>query len=185
MKKLKTNLKSLLRKEHDLIDIYIFGSALKEKDVPEDIDVLPVFRNRNYEKIEEVTYLLAKLGSSLGLKLHVEPVVIDDLYSQKIYPSVLHEGFSIKQNDFLRNIIKFKSHILFKYDLINKSASDKVRFSYALYGRKKGEGFLKEIGGLEVGRGSFLSPVEKQELTRSFFREWDVKFEEQRIGLFG
>ena len=59
-----------------------------------------------------------------------------------------------------------------------------MRFSYALYGRKKGKGFLRKIGGKEVGKGSIFVPVAKQELASDFFKQWNVSFNEQRISIF-
>lgn len=67
--------------------------------------------------------------------------------------------------------------------LSNKSASEKVRFSYALYGRKKGEGLLKSLKGPEVGKGAVLIPIIKQEEARTFFNQWDVEFKEKRIAV--
>ena len=184
MKKLRLNLKNFLKKEKFLVDIFLFGSALKGKEKPKDIDLIALVREKNYEKIEDILYQIKKLGDRLNIKLHIEPIVIDDIYTQKVYVSLLHEGFSIKHNKFLNELIGFKSLMLITYNLTNKSSSDKVRFSYALYGRKKGEGLLKSLKGKEVGKGAILVPVDKQEIIREFFKQWDVHIKEERVVTF-
>ena len=185
MKKLKLSLKSFLKKEKFLVDIFLFGSALKGKEKPKDIDLIALVREKNYEKTEDILYKIKKIGDELGLELHIEPIIIDELHSQKVYVSLLHEGFSIRNNKSLNELLNLKSFILITYRLADKSPSDKVRFSYALYGRKKGEGTLNSLNGKELGRGAILVPIDKHEIIRGFFKQWDVKSEEERIMVFG
>lgn len=184
MKKLKKNLLSLLKKEKFLVDIFLFGSALKNKEKPNDVDLIALFRDKDYEQIESILYKIKKIGEALKIDIHMEPIIIDTLHSQKVYASILHEGFSIKNMKHLSEMLGFKSFILITYNLKDKKSSDKVRFSYALYGRKKGEGVLKSLNGEEVGRGSILVPVEKYEIIKEFLKQWDVKYSKERVTLF-
>lgn len=184
MKKLKLSLKSLLKKETFLADIFIFGSALKSKEKPKDIDLIALFRNKNYEKIEDILYKIKKIGELLSINLHTEPIIIDNLHKEPIYKSILHEGFSIKNMQFLQDMLNFKSSLLITYHLKDKKASDKVRFSYALYGRKKGEGVLKSLNGKEIGKGAILIPISKQSIIEEFFKQWNIKYKEQRVSVF-
>ena len=177
-------MKNFLKKERFLVDIFLFGSVLKGKEKPNDVDLIALFRERSYEKAEDILYKIKKIGEKLNLNLHIDPVIIDNLHNQKVYISLLHEGFSIKNNKFLNDLLGFKSFIMITYNLISKSASDKVRFSYALYGRKEGEGLLKILKGKEIGRGSIFVPVNEQEAIKSFFRQWNVDFKEQRVVVF-
>ena len=184
MRKLKANLRNLLKKESTLIDAFLLGSALKGKEKPNDIDIITLFRDKNLEKIEDINYKAKKLGDKLDLNLHIEPIIVDNLYEEPVYISLLHEGFSIRKMKYLHDMLNFKSYLLIKYNLMNKNKSDKVRFSYALYGRKNGQGVLKGLKGMESGRGSILVPVEKQHEAKEFFRLWNVEYREQRIALF-
>lgn len=185
MRKLKKNLLNLLKKEKLLVDVFLFGSTLKSKEKPNDIDLIALLRDKDYEQAESILYKIKKIGETLEINLHTEPIIIDNLHSQKVYVSILHEGFSIKNMKYISEMLNFKSFMLIKYNLKDKKASDKVRFSYALYGRKKGEGVLKSIGGKEAGRGSILVPVEKHEIIKEFLKQWNVKYSEQRITVFG
>lgn len=183
MKKLKKDLLNCLKREKLLIDIILFGSALKSKNAPNDIDLALLFREKQYEQIEEITYAIKKIGDANNTELDIEPIVIDDFYKKPICFILLHEGFSIKNNAFISEMIKMKPGILISYSLQNKNKSDKVRFSYALYGRKKGEGFLRAINGKEAGKGSIIIPTEKEEAAKSFFKQWETNINEQRIFL--
>lgn len=184
MRKLKESLKSLLKKESFLADIFLFGSALKSKEKPRDVDVIALVREKDYEKIENAVYSIKKLGDKLMLNLHIESIVIDNLFGERVYSSIIHEGFSIREMKFIRELLNFKSYMLFTYKLENKKQSDKVRFSYALYGRKKGEGLLKNLKGEIIGKSSILIPIEKQEIMKSFLKNWNIEYKEQRVSIF-
>ncbi len=185
MKKLKAGLKSFLRKESYLVDLVLFGSALKGKARPRDIDLIAMFRSYDPEKIESVLYQLRKKGEELGLELHTEPIVVDHMFDQKVYPLLLHEGFSIRCSEFIHKKLNLQPLVLITYQLEDKNASDKVRFSYALYGRNKGEGMLSKIKGKVVGKGSILIPIAHQETIKPFFKQWNVAYKEQRVFIFG
>ena len=180
MKKLKEDLKNLLKKEKFLVDIILFGSSLKGKDLPNDIDVILIFRGKNYQLVDDIINKARKINENL----HVEPIIIDFIYNQDVSPYLLHEGFSIRNMKFIRDLIKFRSYIMATYSLKNMKQSDKVRFSYALYGREKNQGFLNEIKGKEIGKGSILVPVEKQDLLKKFFEQWRIEYKEQRVSIF-
>src|SRR3989338_5511034 len=184
MKKLKTSLKSFLRKESFLADLILFGSGLKGKVKPGDIDLIALFRDHNAERIEEIVYKIRKEGEDLALDLHVEPIVVDQMFDQKVYPLLLHEGFSIRCSEFIHKKLNFQPLVLVTYRLAGKSLSDKVRFSYALYGRVRGGGLLGKIHGERVGKGSILIPIAQQETIRFFFKQCGINHKEQRLFLF-
>jgi hypothetical protein len=95
--------------------------------------------------------------------------------------SILHEGFSVRHGKGISGMMGTKPCMLFLYGLEGKSASDKVRFSYALYGRKKGEGFSSTMGGEEIGKGALLVPAGKSEAAKEFFYTWAVNAQERRV----
>ncbi len=184
MRRLKQNLGSLLKKESFLADIFLFGSALKSKEKPGDVDAIALVREKDYAKIENAVYSIKKIGDKLNINLHIESIVIDGLFREKIYASIIHEGFSIREMKFIRELLDFRSYMLFTYKLENKKSSEKVRFSYALYGRKKGEGILNSLKGEIIGKSSILVPIEKQEIMRSFLKNWNISYKEQRVSIF-
>jgi predicted nucleotidyltransferase len=182
MKRLGRRLRSFLD-EKLLVDIFLFGSALKGKRKPGDIDVIALFREKDFERIEDIIYSIKKSCESEGIRLHIEPLTVDGMLSEPVYASILHEGFSIRHGRNVSQLMGLISATLFSYSLEGKTSSEKVRFSYALYGRKAGEGFAKTIGAEEVGRGALMVPIGKAEAAKEFFETWSVKFSERRIWL--
>jgi len=179
--KLRKSLKSLLNKERLLVDIFIFGSVLKGKNEPEDIDLVSLFRDKDYKLIEEVDYAIKKEGDKLNLNIHIEPLIVDNINTSEVYKNIIHEGFSIKNMNFVSKMIGFNPFLLITYNLRNKKPSEKVMFSYALFGRKKGEGLVKSLEGKELGKGSILIPIKNEAEIVSFFKQWNVEFNKQRI----
>ena len=177
-------MKKLLRKEKFLIDIIIFGSALKSKDKPNDIDICIILRNKDYAKSEEIIYKITKLGEKTGINIHCEPIIVDYLHKKRLYRTLLHEGFSVSNSMKLSELLNFKSYVIMNYSLKNKNNSQKVMFSYALYGRNKGVGLLKDVKGVSLGKGSILIPVEKIEIVREFLKQWSVQYKEKNALVF-
>lgn len=164
-----------------MVDIFIFGSVLKGKEQPGDIDLISLFRQRDYKIIEEIDYKIKKEGDADNLTIHIEPLVIDDMHSSEVYRNIIHEGFSIKSMKPVKKMLNLNPFLLITYNLRNKNPSEKVMFSYALFGRKKGEGLLKELGGRELGKGSILIPIEQESNIESFFKQWNVDSKKQRV----
>lgn len=177
MKKLKKSLSGFLKKEKIIADIFLFGSALKSKEAPNDIDIIVLFREKDYEKIEQIIYAMKKINE----KLDIEPIVVDNMHQEPVYLSILHEGFSIRHMKPISQMMGLRAFIMVSYSLKDKTPSDKVRFAYALYGRKKGEGLLDKMNGRDAGKGSVLIPIEFQATARSFFAQWGVAAAEKRI----
>jgi hypothetical protein len=167
-----------------LVDIILFGSALKAKDRPRDLDICVLLRNHDPEQAEDAIYSIVETGKRHNIPIHCEPILVDDLHKEPLYVSLLHEGYSIRNSKSLRSMMKLEAFVLVTYSLEGKNASDKVRFSYALHGRKSGDGLLNKLGGKELGKGCFLVPVEKIEILREFFKQWIVKQKELRIIAF-
>lgn len=167
--------------ERLLVDIFLFGSSLKGKRRPGDIDAIALFREKDYERIENILYGIKKSAEREKIKLHIEPLIVDRMLSEPVYLSILHEGFSIRYGKKVSHLMGLKAAVIFSYSLEGKTSSEKVRFSYALYGRKPGEGFAKAIGAEDVGRGALMVPVSKAEAAKEFFGVWSVKFRERRV----
>ena len=177
MKKLKGILKSFL-KNKEIVDIFIIGSVLKEKFEPKDIDIIVLFRNKNYKMTGELTYSIKKNANIENL--HIEPLIIDEMFQSKIFPSIIHEGFSIKSNKRISEIMGYKACSLFTFSLEKLNSIEKVRFAQTLYGRKN-DGLLQKEGGISVGRGAFMSPIEKEEFFKEALNKQKVKFNIRRV----
>ncbi len=180
VKKLKSKLKNYL-KNKNVFEIILVGSYLKDKENPNDIDLIVVFTEKDLKTIEEFTFQIKEIirGVVGDKEIHVEPVVMSNLFKEKIFSSILHEGYSIKNNKYFSELIGFHAFSLFTFSLSNLSKIEKVRFSQSLYGRKI-NGLLYEEGGRSLGKGSFMVPIQKQELFKEMLDKWKVKYKLHR-----
>lgn len=167
-----------------LLDIIVFGSVLKDKERPNDLDVCIIMRDKDYVKSDDIIYRITKLDEKLGIPVHCEPIIADDLHKSRLYRTLIQEGLSVRHNKKLSELLGLDSYAIINYALDNKSRSEKVVFSYALYGRKPGEGLLKEIKGISIGKGSVLVPVSHLEEMRSFLLHWKVSCTERNALIF-
>ena len=171
IQKLRNILKNKIKK--NIIDIFIIGSALKNKFHPNDLDILVLFREKNLKEVEE---MLFEIKESIDNRdVHIEPIFADNLFEEKITLTVFHEGFSIKKNKFISDLIKLNSLSIFSFNLENLSKIDKVRFAQALYGRKK-DGLLYLEKGIVLGQGSFMVNVKREEIFKEFMKKWKIKY---------
>src|SRR3989344_6911658 len=143
--------------DKNIIDIIIFGSVVKEKDKINDIDIAIIFKEEDYKNIQ---YISSEIKNSLRENnLHIEPLIINDIFKEPLYLTLIHEGFSIKQNTFINEAMKTRSMMLVTYDLRILNHSKKTLFGYALKGRKGQSGFIDEIKGNVAGRNNILVPT--------------------------
>jgi len=184
LQKLKLNelsrIKSILRKSLNkfVLDIFILGSAVKDKLEPADLDLIVLFSEKDSNRVGKVFF---DIRERLGIdELHIEGIYSDDLFSENIFGSVLHEGISVKDNSEVSKLLGYCSKVMFNYALRNLDKVEKVRFSQALYGRKK-DGLLHIIKGESLGNGSFLVSIKKEEIIKEFFKKWKVKYSRKRV----
>ena len=173
---MKTQLKKFLDK--NLIDIFLIGSFLKNKISPQDIDIILLFKEKDLQKIENLAY---KIQEKTKIKnLHIESIFVESMFKEKIFTTILHEGISIKNNKKVSEIFDLNSFILFRYNLQNLDKIKKVQFAQTLYGRG-GKGILHNEKGISLGQGSFMVPVEKEEIFKELFKKWKINFSRKRI----
>lgn len=173
-------MKQVLKKhlKDNIADIFLIGSSIKDKLIPADIDIIVLLKEKNLRQVEDALFKI-KEDISFIKNLHMEPLFLDTMFDESIFLTVLHEGFSIKENKFVSEIMNLKSYVIFSYGLENLSKIDKVRFAQALYGRN-GKGLLSEFGGVSLGSGSFMVDVSKEELFKEFFKKWKVIYTRKR-----
>ncbi len=176
IQRLKSTLKNKIR--GDIADIFIIGSALKNKLSPGDVDIIVLFKNKNLKEIGEILYDI-KESLDFIKEAHIEPIFSESMFTEKIFITIMHEGFSIKENEFVSKIIGLESLSIFTYRLENLSKLDKIRFAQTIYGRKK-DGLLYQERGISLGQGSFMVSVEKEEIFKELMKKWEIKYKSKR-----
>lgn len=175
-----SKLKSEWRKWKDeLVDIFVFGSFVKGKSQPNDIDICLVFRN-------DVTLeIVKKIEAILGENYHICFLSADNFFTNphSLARTLLLEGKSIISGKNFADSFGLRAEILYSYNLSAESPSKKVRFVYLLRGRGSSEGLVKKWKGEFISNNAFLVPVDKDNEVLKVFEMWKVKFSRKKIML--
>lgn len=175
---MSTNLANHLNKKikgmnlNEVEDIFVFGSAVKGKEFPSDIDLCIVFKKEISQKT--ITELQKKLKK---IDTHISALTIDDFFKKPhtLAKTLLVEGISIfNKKPFAANF-GFNSFALYSYDLSGLKPTDKVRFVQLLKGRKE-EGIIKKLGGEWIANSCFLIPITKDNETQTILKKWAVPY---------
>lgn len=161
-----------------VIDIVIFGSAVKGKEEPRDIDIAVLLKNEDYILFDSLVKQIRKISA---LKMQFELLPIDKILKEPLFLTLLHEGVSCKNKKPFAEMLKTKSIMLVTYTLGNLNKSQKTLFGYALRGRTNSKGVLDKLGGETVGRSGFIIPVNNFEKIKELLNCWDVKFAVRRL----
>ncbi len=178
MQKLRNQLKKICNNEN-IVDIVIFGSFVKEKENANDIDIAVIFERENYAEIQKISLDIKK--NLKEHELHIEPLIIKNLFKEPLFLTLIHEGFSIKNNQFINKTLKTESMVLVTYSLKSLNHSKKTLFGYALKGRIGQKGFIDGINGQISGRNNILVPTENYEQLNAFLKTWNVETKKQRF----
>ena len=158
----------------NLLDCIVFGSYVKGSINPKDIDVLLLFA---IEKDSRVVKELREKFQKLDPKISVTAVTYEELLSENFLArqGVFWEGFSLRKGKKLIDAWGFKPFSIFRVRMAGLKKKEKVRFHYALYGRK-GKGFLEEADGSRISPGVFIIPSEYSNSFEEFLQSWDIEY---------
>ncbi len=163
-----------------IIDIILFGSAVKGKEQPQDLDLLIIFKEK---KNLQVAYELRKNIEKISrIPVDVESKTYQELFARNFTAreALLAEGYSLINRIGFAEGLGYKNRILFHYQLRGKTKSERMRFYYSLYGRGS-PGMLKQLQATKYTDTVILCPVEAQEKMREYLRSWKLEFEETPI----
>jgi len=173
----KNKIKTWIKK-NKVPDVIIFGSYVRYKDNPRDIDLCILIKNeQEKDSLELIELLKNKLDERFQINIITEHELIN---GNTLSKTLFSEGISIKKNRKFAENIGFKPKSLFKYSLKKFSPSKRVRFHYLLKGRNS-EGILKEVNGSLIGNGVLIIDTEKEDLFKKILKDWNVEFEIIRI----
>ena len=170
-------IRSVYKKNHTILDIILFGSIVRGKKYPKDIDILVLFSRSIDDKIASEIENLLKQSE---YNFQVTTATYSDLFSPAFLPrDTLFDGISLITGKQLSDGFGYKNFVLFKYSLKGFTNSKRVKFFYALKGRYK-EGILNEMG-YRLGKDAFLIFSDKSEEFRAFLNLWQVDYQEIEI----
>ena len=172
---------SKLKKElkNEVVDIFLFGSAVKGKSKPKDIDVCLIFKeNVNLKSVR-------KAQEILGDKYHVSSLQVNNFFTKphSLAKTLLLEGISIFCKRSLSEVFGLKSQLFYSYDLSGLKPSKKVSFVHLMRGRGKAEGLIAKGKGEFISKSAFLVTIEKDNEIREVLDCWEVKYKRKKVML--
>ncbi len=171
----KSLLKVFRSYESFLWDIIVFGSYVKGKDRPNDIDVAAILKSGSLETVEKISSEIDGISGSI----HFNWVFLHEIEKTSLWMTLMLEGFSVKGNRMLSGIFGYKAGVIFSYSL--SKLENRSKFSHALSGRGKSQGELGESGGEMLGKGVVLVPLEKSDSFREFLDYWKIDYRMRRV----
>lgn len=171
---MKEDLRRLLKKYKDVKDFYIFGSFVKGRFRPSDIDIALITYEKDFKLLSNVLNELKEYHN-----LHVEMFLFKEIFTEPVWKSLLSEGFSIRKNKYLKDLMGVKSGVLYSYSLKKMNRSEKTMFNRAFTGE------LKTTKGSTVSAGSVIIPIEEEKEFDDFLDCWDkIQKKKWRILIF-
>ncbi len=174
--KLISKIKSFYNKnKENILDIIIFGSSVRGKEKPEDVDLLIIFKD---EVILDLSYSLRKMIENFSYNVEIISKKYDEIFSPNFMAreSILSEGISVIYNKSISEGLGYSNFILFKYNLKGFSKSNRMRFYYSLYGRDKKSGILNNLSLIKFSDTILISPIDKSELAKEFLENWKIEY---------
>ena len=161
----------------EIADIFLFGSAVKGKEFPKDIDLCVVFRKKILENvIKSIENRLKEFN------IHTSSLTIDNFFRKphSLIKTLLVEGTSILGGKpFIQNF-GFSAYVLYSYDLSKLKPSEKVKFVYLLKGRKV-EGIVKKMNGEWIIDSCFIIPIQKDSEMLIILKKWAIPFKRKEV----
>ncbi len=174
----------------------LFGSVAtgeydKESDIDLFIDVTSEDAIDRVEKImkeaEKRFYSVAeKKWSLLGIEVPIKYIVgcLETYRWKEIKSEIISSGLNL-YGKYVGIKDDLRHFSLFSFDLSELDNRKKVMFHRKLFGysqKRKGKkysttGFMKDLGGIRLGRGAILCPIEKSHDMQRFFISFKVRTE--------
>lgn len=168
--------------KNKVLDVMIFGSFVRGKTKPGDVDVCILIKDEDEKKSLDLVSSLGEITDKLELKFHINILTTSAFATgDTLAKTLLAEGYSIKSNKSFASVFSLTNKSLFVYTLKHFTNSQRVKFHYLLKGRYGAKGILKETEGSFLGTGTIMVPVEKEDLLKEIFDQWQVKYTIQRI----
>ena len=163
----------------EILDIVMFGSSVKGKEKPKDVDLLVIYKTKINQ---ELSYKIKKEIEDLGFEIDLVSKTYKDLFDSAFIAreSYISEGYSLIQKKFVANGLGYRPMVLFRYNIGNFNKSQRMRFYYSLYGRNS-EGMLKKLKLYKFSERIILSPVEESEKVKDYLNSWKMDYLEFSI----
>jgi predicted nucleotidyltransferase len=163
------------RYKEDVNDIILFGSIMKGKQIPTDIDVLILFRKEINKEIEyDYKKQASKIFTNLSLISKTEDSLKEASFSAR--EAILFEGYSLIRKKFIAYESGFDSLGIFIYQTKQLSNVEKTKFYYAINGRRGSKGILDSLNAIKLSDNIIAVPLQEIEEAKDFFASWKIEY---------
>ncbi len=182
-KKISSELKTIKSwiKKTKASDVIMFGSFVRGKSHPNDVDLCILIKDSDEKKTLELVDSLAQVLKDSKFKFQINILTLSDFIGgNSLAKTLFNEGFSMRGGKKFAQVFGFKNQSLFTYSLKNFNASKRVKLHYLLNGRAGATGILKEIKGSLIGKGAIIVPTENEDSLKEVFDKWKVSHKIER-----
>ncbi len=179
MKSLIKNLtkvsKDFIKNHVEIKDIILFGSLLRGKEKPNDVDILLIFKKRIDKDIEyNLKNSFKKFSLIISIISKTEKECFDPSFD--VRESILFEGYSLLKSKFVSKDFGFASLGLFIYNTKFLTNTQKTKFYYAFNGRGKNKGLIRQWDAIKLSDNIITTPLNKIEQAKEFFEYWKISY---------
>lgn len=169
--RLRHELVKFVKAHPEVVDIVLFGSVVRGKEKPGDIDVLVIFRDKVDKEVEySIRKKVEKAYANVSVISKTGEGVMDESFDAR--ESVLVEGKSLVTGKDLAGGYGLVSFGMFKYHFKGWDKLRKTKFYYALNGRGGKEGIADSLGCIKLSDSVMLVPLAEVEEFREFLESW-------------
>lgn len=172
--KFRLVVKNFYKTNMNVVDILLFGSLVRGKFEPKDVDILIIY---NKKLSKEIIYDFKNDLNKIIKGVNIVSIDYKELFDKNFQArgSFLTESYSLITNKFISQGMGFSNMVLFKYDLGGLTKSKKMGFYHSLNGRNN-KGILKELKAHKFSDNVIIVSIEKEEELKEFFDFNHVKF---------
>lgn len=148
------------KNDSSIFDIVLYGSAVRGKINPRDIDIAVIFREGTLkQRLEKIQAIKKKIKENEFI-IDIKGILWEELFQQEFFArsGIFVEGISLFDGKPFSYKMGFESSILFFYILKNKSHTEKIKFNYILRGRND-IGIIKKLQGTHLAPGVIKFPI--------------------------
>ena len=172
--KLKNELNKFI-KTTEIKDILVFGSLIKGKEKPNDVDILVIFKKRVIKDQEyQIKKILTRHYNNISIISKTKKTITEASFDAR--ESILFEAFSLLTKKNIAEEYGFLSFGLFKYNFSNWDKLQKTKFYYALNGRGSEEGIFQQLNSIKLSDQTILIPLNKIDNFKEFLDSWKLDY---------
>jgi len=163
LENLKKLCKKVLKNYEELKDIIIFGSFIRKKNNPKDIDLALIIPKYNVK-----SGTIGKITKEFDVfkKIDIEVIDPENIYLDPLFWRIAREGFSVKHNKSISKSAQIKPVVFYEYSLKELTKTKKVQFNRAIH---------NTINGNIIKKGSIWVPVSESEKFKELINSWNLK----------